>query len=335
MVQLDFGEGRRSISATRALYEAYPYPSPDPGSPLIQDTAFGIACLFEDKMLDGWHVLDLGCGTGHRLIPLALQYPGAQFTGVDASEHSLTVARSLADRHGADNVGFVRGSVPDIALDTRFDLVVSTGVLHHLPEPRTGLAWAVDHLAEDGLLYLWFYGALGEHDRMLERELVHLLARHPGEPPDMDTVHALGLRLSGTRYGVTADGASGSTSAQAVVDADAYLNPVVSAMTFADVFDMCVGLELGWVAAFGVNVEEGSKLVDFGALDPNSVLTVRADDLFDHAELRTRYAALSTSDRARVLELCLRPTGITVVAGRGNALADCAPRIAANVLGKP
>ncbi|MGB3442829.1 MAG: class I SAM-dependent methyltransferase [Actinophytocola sp.] len=322
------------MSATRELYEEYPYPSPDPSGPLIHDTAFGVACMLDDDRLDGWEVLDLGCGTGHRLIPLALQYPHARFTGLDASEQSLTVARHLADRHGATNVRFVRGSVPDADLDTGFDLVVSTGVLHHLPDPRAGLTWAVDHLVEDGLLYLWFYGALGEHNRMLERELVHLLAEKPGAMPDLDTVHALGFRLSRTRYGPTADG-GGSTPVQSVVDADAYLNPIVTPVTFAEVFEMCTGQALDWVAAFGVNLELDSKLIDFGARDPNRHLTVRGDDLFDDPDLRGRYEALPPRDRVRVLELCLRPTGITVVAGRGTSVADCAPRVEANILGKP
>ncbi|MFI7679186.1 class I SAM-dependent methyltransferase [Actinophytocola sp. NPDC049390] len=322
------------MSVTRDLYEAYPYPSPDPSGPLIHDTAFGVACLLEDDRLDGWEVLDLGCGTGHRLVPLALQYPHARFTGFDASEQSLAVARKLAELHGVTNVEFLHGSVPDADVGTTFDLVVSTGVLHHLPDPRAGLAWAADHLVDDGLLYLWFYGALGEHNRMLERELVHLLAESPGGRPDLHTVHALGLRLSRTRYGPTADG-GGSALVQSVVDADAYLNPVVTPVTFAEVFDLCAGQALDWVAAFGVNLEQDSKLIDFGARDPNRHLTIRGDDLFDDPDLRRRYEALSPLDRVRVLELCLRPTGITVVAGRGDSVADCAPRVAANILGTP
>lgn len=324
------------MSATRALYETYPYPSPDPGGQLIQDTAFGLACLLEDDRLADWEILDLGCGTGHRLVPLARQYPHARFTGVDASERSLRVARDLAERNGATNVRFVHGSVPEVDpgsdFDAGFDVVVSTGVLHHLPDPRAGLAWAVDRLVDDGLLYLWWYGALGEHHRMLDRELVRLLAERPGADPDLDTVRRLGLRLSRTRYGAAADGGEGT---EQVADADAYLNPIVTPVTFADVAGLCAGLALDWVAAFGVNVEQDSKLVDFEGRDPNRHLTVRGEDLFDDPALRARYEALPPPDRARVLELRLRPTGITVVAGRGDALEDCVPRVAGNVLARP
>ena len=291
--------------------------------------------MLEDDELADWEVLDLGCGTGHRLVPLARQYPLAHFTGVDASEHSLAVARQLAERHGVTNVRFVHGTVPDLSLETSFDLVVSTGVLHHMPSPAAGLAWAVDRLVEDGMLYLWFYGTLGEHNRMLDRELVHLLVREPGADPDMAAVRALGLRLSGTRYGATADGSDGSVRVQSVLDADAYLNPIVNTMTFADVLGLCRGQALDWVAAFGVNVDQDGKLIDFAGVDPNRQLTIRAEDLFDDPELCRRYDALPALDRVRALELRLRPTGITVVAGRGSALEDCVPRVAGNILGRP
>jgi hypothetical protein len=254
-------------------------------------------------------------------------------TGLDASEHSPAEARELAGRHGATNVRFLHGSVPDVAVDTSFDLIVSTGVLHHMHGPRAGLAWAVDHLVDDGLLYLWFYGALGEHNRMLDRGLVHLLAREPGADPDLATVRALGLRLSRIRYGATADSGDPSAEVQEVIDADAYLNPIVTPMTFAETVELCHGQAIDWVAALSVNVEQDSKLVDFGGMDPNRHLTVRSEDLFDDPELCARYDALPPAARVRALELRLSPTGITVIAGRGRALEDCLPRVAGNIFG--
>lgn len=320
-------------NATRALYERFPYPSPDPNGPLIHDTAIGIACLLADDRLTDWQILDLGCGTGHRLVPLARQYPHARFTGLDASKHSLAVASDLAERHDVTNVEFVHGPVPDVAIEKSFDLVVSTGVLHHMSSPAAGLAWAVDHLVDDGLLYLWFYGALGEHNRMLDRELVHLLAKDSSAEPDMATVRALGLQLSRTRYGATADGGDASAAVQSVVDADAYLNPVVQPATFAEVVDMCRAATVDWVAAFSVNVDHEGKLVDLSGVDPDRRhFTVQAENLFNDPELCRRYAALPPLARLRALELRLRPTGITVVAGCGTALEDCFPRVAGNIV---
>jgi SAM-dependent methyltransferase len=317
---------------TRALYERFPYPSPDVDGELIVDTAVGIAFLLADEDLEDWRVLDLGCGTGHRLVALALQYPLAEFTAVDASERSLRLARELAERHGAANIRFVHGAVPGLVLDDTFDLIVSTGVLHHLPEPKAGLRWAVEHLDRDGLLYVWLYGALGEYGRMLDRELVHLLAGPSAAGPDLDTVRALGLRLSRVRYGPTAEGGGTDPRVQSVLDADAYLNPIVKPVTFADVPELFDTLPVDWVAAFGVNTDGGSRLIDFAGLDAGNLFAVGAEELFDDPELRRRFDRLTPLDRARALELRLRPTGLSIVAGRGGALEDCFPRLRANIL---
>jgi SAM-dependent methyltransferase len=317
---------------TRALYERFPYPSPDVRGELIKDTAIGIAFLLEDDELRDWQILDLGCGTGHRLVALALQYPLANFTGIDASERSLELARELADRHGAANIQFVHGAVPGLPLSGTFDLIVSTGVLHHIPDPKAGLRWAVEHLDPDGLLYLWLYGALGEYSRMLDRELVHLLAGEAADGPDLDTVHALGLQLSRTRYGPTSEGGGTDPQVQSVLDADAYLNPIVKPVTFADIPGLFRDLPVDWVAAFGVNVDGDSKLVDFAGVEKDGHFTVGPGELFDTPELRDRFASLSPLDRARALELRLRPTGLSLVAGRGTALEDCFPRLRANIL---
>ncbi|MFH7339452.1 class I SAM-dependent methyltransferase [Streptomyces sp. KHY 26] len=320
---------------TGALYERFPYPSPEVEGALIRDTAIAIALLLEDDRLQNWRVLDLGCGTGHRLVALALQYPDAQFTGIDPSKRSLDVARELADRNGVTNVRFVHGAIPELVLPETFDLIVSTGVLHHIPRPEEGVRWAVEHLVADGLFYLWLYGALGEHSRMLDRELVHLLAGESGDGPDLETVRALGLKLSRTRYGATSEGGGATQRVQSSLDADAYLNPIVQPLTFAEVADLFHGLPVDWVAAFGVNVEDEGKLIDLGGLDGDSMFSVSPESLFDDAELRKRFDALRPLDRARALELRLRPTGISVVAGRGSSLEDCVPRMRGNILVRP
>lgn len=309
----------------RRLYERYPYPSPDPDSRPVHDVAAGIALLLPGADLAGWRVLDAGCGTGHRLVALAQRYPGATFLGVDPVERSLDVARDLAARNGVRNVEFVRGGFPGLPLPFRFDLVVCSGVLHHLADPAAGLAWLADRLGDDGLLYLWLYHALGEHDRMLDRELVRLLGG------DLTAVRALGLRLSGTRYGATAGSRAPGEREQDVLDADAYLNPVVRPLRFGDLPGLVAGTSLEWCAAVGVNTEGGGRLLDLGGVEADRTAHVAAEDLVP-GPLRDRVARLSNLHRAELVELSLRPTGFSAVAGRGAVPAGCAGRIRHNVL---
>ncbi|MCX5052512.1 MULTISPECIES: non-ribosomal peptide synthetase [unclassified Streptomyces] len=310
------------------LYERHPYPSPDGDAELIHDTANGLSHLLEDEKLAGWRVLDAGCGTGHRLVAAALRYPCASFLGVDPSARSLGVARELAGRHGASNVEFQLGAVPGCEPEGVFDLVISTGVVHHLADPAGALRRLTALLAPDGLLFLWLYHAYGEHDRMLNRELTRLLAR---DGADLDLVRALGLSLDADRYGATAAGPTG-VATRAAQDADAFLHPVVEPRTFAELPGLFATAEADWLSAFGINTGGGGRLLDLSGADQGrSVRSLRPEEMFDDPELRARVAGLSALDRLRVVELRTRPTGFSVVAGRGNALERCLPWVRGNV----
>ena len=78
--------------------------------------------------------LDAGCGFG-RSLQYAASY-GAEMIGLDLSE-AIEAARDNT-RH-LSNVHLVQGDIfrPPLA-PAAFDFVYSIGVLHHLPEPKTG-----------------------------------------------------------------------------------------------------------------------------------------------------------------------------------------------------
>ncbi|MGH9566670.1 MAG: class I SAM-dependent methyltransferase, partial [Candidatus Angelobacter sp.] len=226
--------------------------------------------LVEDNRLDGWQVLDAGCGTGHTLVALALRYPKAHFIGIDACSGSLDIARRLAENCGADNVEFVLGSIPDLDLSKKFDLITCLGVMHHMQDPQAGLRWLSGHLADGGLLILWLYNAVGEHDRMLDRELVQLFTSVDEGKSALETVRALGFTLSLTRYGLPSDQPLPSVLSKDVYDADAYLNPIVQPMRFTDVPVLFEGLDIVWVAADRIYFDGGMKFVDLGGTENDS-----------------------------------------------------------------
>src|SRR6516165_4954240 len=54
----------------------------------------------------GSHVLEAGCGVGTQTIALARSNPGAHFTAIDISQHSIDDAAALAKREKLKNVTF-------------------------------------------------------------------------------------------------------------------------------------------------------------------------------------------------------------------------------------
>lgn len=89
-------------------------------------------------------VLDFGCGIGELTYSLAIEYPKAQFLGMDISELAIDLAESRLV--GMPNVRFKVGQIDDDGLEScKFDLILCVTVLQHI-EP-SNLATVIDNMA--------------------------------------------------------------------------------------------------------------------------------------------------------------------------------------------
>lgn len=85
--------------------------------------------FFTARISAGERVLDIGCGIGAVAHDVASR-SGALVVGVDMNEQNLAVAR---ERYAHPNVRYVYGDVLKTLPDERFDVVVLSNVLEHLP----------------------------------------------------------------------------------------------------------------------------------------------------------------------------------------------------------
>jgi len=95
----------------------------------------------------GARMLDVGCGYGFG-VDLGEQLHGWRGVGVDLS---------LAARRGREDLGIDlrEGTLDDaIGADERFDVVLASELIEHVPDPHALVDDLVDHLAEDGVLLL-------------------------------------------------------------------------------------------------------------------------------------------------------------------------------------
>lgn len=106
-------------------------------------------------------ILIAGCGTNQAAV-IAFTNPGARVVAVDVSQESLAHQQFLKDKYGLKNLELHLLPIEDIAsLRRDFDLIISTGVLHHMASPETGMQALAGCLRQDGVAALMLYAKYG------------------------------------------------------------------------------------------------------------------------------------------------------------------------------
>jgi len=110
---------------------------------------------------DGGSVLIAGCGTS-QAAKYALRQPIAQVIGIDNSETSIEHTLILKNKYDLKNLELKVLPIERVEeLDERFDKIICTGVLHHLPDPVIGLNALQSVLKPGGAIHLMVYAPYG------------------------------------------------------------------------------------------------------------------------------------------------------------------------------
>lgn len=149
-------------------YEAFAYPKPfadlarEIGNGYYQigdPSLYGPVLWPRGRPQRRLKILVAGCGTVQAAYTAYMNRED-EVVGIDLSEASLAHERFLQERHGLENVRLFKGDLLEVgSVDTRFDVILCTGVLHHMADPAEGLAALKEVLAPDGVMVLMLYGA--------------------------------------------------------------------------------------------------------------------------------------------------------------------------------
>lgn len=119
---------------------------------------------------DGRSALDVGCGTGGRIIR-KLENQGFAVTGIDVSEEMINLA---IQNH--PNASFLVQDICTWETDNKFDFIIAWDSIFHLPLQmhRLVIEKLYNLLEENGILIYTFGNATGEHkDRWHDDEFYY------------------------------------------------------------------------------------------------------------------------------------------------------------------
>lgn len=106
-------------------------------------------------------ILIAGCGTNQAAV-IAYTNPDARITAIDVSQPSLDHEKYLKGRYGLKNLELRLLPIEDVAsLNRDFDLIITTGVLHHLADPGRGMTALAGCLRQDGVIAAMLYARFG------------------------------------------------------------------------------------------------------------------------------------------------------------------------------
>ena len=234
-----------------AFYTSHPYPPPvadlerqrqEWQTPNRRRAEFHLlwpATAFRDDL----DILVAGCGT-FQAAKHAICWPQARVSAIDISTTSLDHTNALTRKYNLTNLVTTQLPIERVqALDRAFDLIICTGVLHHLANPDAGLRALRSVLRPDGVMYLMVYAPYGRTGVYMLQEYCRRLGIGTS-PRDIEEL-SRALKLLPRHHPLTALVADSKDFAKADALADTLLNPRDRAYSVPQLFEFIedAGLE--------------------------------------------------------------------------------------------
>lgn len=139
----------------KQVYPPMSHPLSDPAVSAVAAKISGLDVPNPERA----RILEIGCSSGHNLIPLAQRWPRATFTGIDLSERAVGEARSRAAMTGLGNVQFHAGDLRDFNPENGpFDYIIAHGFFSWVPDEVKAalLMFCRRHLSRSGVATISF-----------------------------------------------------------------------------------------------------------------------------------------------------------------------------------
>lgn len=161
-----------------------------PGQPYLQthpDRLATVATLLgmRPPPVEGCRVLEIGCGDGANLIPIAAALPGSAFLGIDLAAGAVAEGQATAAALGLTNIELRQLDLMDLPDDAGpFDYIIAHGVYSWVPPAvqERLLAAGGRLLSPQGVAYVSYNALPGWHMMGIVRDLLRYGTRAIAAP---------------------------------------------------------------------------------------------------------------------------------------------------------
>ena len=161
-----------------------------PGNPFVEthpDQLATLGSLFgmNPARLDSCRVLELGCGEGANLIPIAFQWPESEFVGIDLSAAAIREGNDFISRMGLTNIVLRCHDIMQIGSEFgRFDYMIAHGVYSWVPDAVRDKMLSIfrHNLSPHGIAFVSYNCYPGCHSRDIARQIMRYHVRDITDP---------------------------------------------------------------------------------------------------------------------------------------------------------
>ena len=300
----------------KEMYLKYPYPSPSRETAETNEL-LNLLRIFEienKNKFENRRILDAGSGTGHRIINVAKYFNKCEFIGVDISNNSLGIANELKKKNNVINIDFVQKNIlTDITELGEFNMILCMGVLHHLSNPQQGLQILAKRLEKDGIVFLYLYGRLGGHKRMLNKELISILLGNQKTDYDLGIKLVRDIGFNKFDYGWNLKYKSKEEEDSLIVDSLLHVNE--SLYDSIEIDNLFKKSGLFGYAMYGITVGTNGLLFDVGTKSTEKLLIPQTNvsQKLNSDLAIEKYETKDIREKYRILDLLYEPNGYTIV----------------------
>ena len=298
------------------MYKKYPYPSPSTDVSQTNEL-LNLLRIFELESkikLENKFIFDAGSGSGHRITNVAQYFTKSSFLGIDISDKSLLIANKLKKLKKLQNIKFQKHNIMNgVKTLGKFDLVLCMGVLHHLSNPDKGLQMLTKTMKNDGVIFLYLYGKLGGHKRMLNKEIISILLDKKKSNYDLGIKLVRDLDLNKFDYGWNLNFKNKKEEDALIVDSLLHANEFL--YDCKDIDDLFKKSKLYGYAIFGITAGTEGYLFD-ASITTDKKLSIPQTNISEKLKSKQSlscYKLLNLKDKIRIMDLLYEPNGYTII----------------------